>query len=373
MNRLLTVGLGLCCVAVIAADAADERLKTNVECYRIFGSEHPGIYKHPASIAELDNGDLYVAYYGGSGEYEDDTAVYGSRLVKGDTQWTFPEVIADTPECGEGNAVVWQAPDGVVWLFYVNRYGPTWSNARVKAKISKDGARTWSDSMMFHFEEGSMVQGKPIVLNNGDYLLPMYIEKGEDTERTAEDTASFFMRYNPKEKKWTQTNLIHSPTGNLQAEPAQLSDTHLVAYIRRGGDFLPTDKGYTLRAESNDGGYTWTDAVDSQFLNPNSAVAFLRLENGHLMLVYNDNMNERSPLTIAISTDEDKSYPYRRDIMGGENTYAYPFAIQTKDGKIHVVCTTNMRTTILHIVFEESAILESTWPKNKENMPVPQQ
>jgi predicted neuraminidase len=367
MKTLVAITLGILVAFAAGADPTiEDRLRVSITCERVFGPEHPGGYKHPASITELDNGDLYIAYYGGSGEYEADTAVYGSRLVKGDAKWTFPEVIADTPDRGEGNPVVWQAPDGVVWLFYVNRYGDTWSNARVKAKISNDGAKTWSDSFMFHMEEGAMARGKPIVLNNGDYLLPLYMEKGEDTERTAEDTASFFMRYNPTEKTWTQTNLIHSPTGNLQAEPAQLSDTHLIAYIRRGGNFEPTETGYTLRAESTDGGNTWSDAVDTEFKNPNSAVAFLRLQNGHLMLIYNDNMNERTPLTVAVSTDDDKTYPHRRDIMGGENSYAYPYAIQTKDGKIHIICTTNHRTTILHISFDEAAILESPWPKNQQ-------
>ena len=95
----------------------------NIATYRVFGPEHPGHYKHPASITQLANGDLYIAYYGGSGEYGDDTAVYGSRLQQGQTQWTDPQVIADTPDRGEGNPVVWQGPDGRVWLFYVNRYG----------------------------------------------------------------------------------------------------------------------------------------------------------------------------------------------------------------------------------------------------------
>ena len=103
----------------------------NIESHRVFGPEHPGQYKHPASITQLANGDLYIAYYGGSGEYGDDTAVYGSRLEVGTTQWAKPEVIANTPDRGEGNPVVWQAPDGKVWLFYVNRYGRTWSSARV--------------------------------------------------------------------------------------------------------------------------------------------------------------------------------------------------------------------------------------------------
>ena len=66
---------------------------------------------------------------------------------------------------------------------------------------------------------------------------------------------------------------------------------------------------------------------------------------------------ERTPLSIAISTDADKSYPFRRDIATGPHDYAYPYAIQTKDGKIHLVYTSDARSVINHAVFEESAIL----------------
>ena len=48
---------------------------------RVFGPEVPtGPYKHPASMTELKNGDLYLVYYGGAGEYAIETAVFGSRL-----------------------------------------------------------------------------------------------------------------------------------------------------------------------------------------------------------------------------------------------------------------------------------------------------
>ncbi len=355
MKNLVTCLVVLLSATVTAEDNYD------VDVYRVFGNEHPGIYKHPASITELANGDLYIAYYGGSGEYEDDTAVYGSRLAVGETQWTFPEVIANTPDRGEGNPVVWQAPDGRVWLFYVQRFGDTWSSARVKGKISDDGARTWSDSFMLTMEEGTMVRGQPIVLNNGDYLLPLYHETGEDREMTASDTMSFFMRYNPKTKQWTETDRIKSPNGNLQAQVVQLTDKHLVAYIRRGGNFEPTDRGYTLKSESHDGGNTWSDAVETEFKNPNSAVDFIKLKNGHLLLVYNDNMNARTPLTVTISMDGGKTWPHRRDIIGGDNDFAYPYAIQTRDGKIHILFTANERRTIMLAVFDEFAIIGEPW------------
>ncbi len=323
---------------------------------KVIGTEYPGQYKHPASFDELDNGDLYLAYYGGDGEYED-SKVYGMRLRAGTSHWSTPDVIADTPFIGEGNPVVWQAPDGLVWLFYVQRYGDTWSQSRINAKISNDGARTWSDSMMVAFEMGMMARGKPIVLNNGEYLLPIYYETGSDREMTASDTCSMFLRFNPETKQWTESGRIYSNNGNLQPEPVQITDDYLIAYCRRGGNFEPiTEGGYTIRSESRDGGHTWSRGVNSQFLNPNSAISFIKLKNGHLLLVYNDNMNARDPLTVAISTDNDKTYPYRKNIAEGNHDFAYPVALQAKDGKIHIICTQNERTQITHFVFDESAI-----------------
>ena len=102
---------------------------------RVFGPEiQTGPYKHPACLTDLANGDLYLVYYGGQGEYARDTAVFGSRLAKGSTTWTPPHAIARDPFRSLGNGVVWQAPDGVVWLFYVVRYGATWSTSRIQAK-----------------------------------------------------------------------------------------------------------------------------------------------------------------------------------------------------------------------------------------------
>jgi predicted neuraminidase len=212
---------------------------------------------------------------------------------------------------------------------------------------------------MLAFELGSMVRGRPIVLEGGDYLLPVYHETGEDRERTAADTCSFFFRYNPKTKTWTESNRIYSPGGNLQPAVVEISDDYLVAYCRPGGDFEPDPNRFVIRSESRDGGHTWSKGVDSQFPNPNSAVDFIKLNSGHLLLVYNDtNVGDRMPLTAAISTDNDKSYPHRRDIVNQPgDTAAYPVAIQTRDGKIHVVYTSQERQVVNRAVFKESAIL----------------
>jgi len=326
----------------------------------VFGPETPGgVYKHPAAIEELRGGDLFIAYYGGDGEYEGDTAVFGSRLPKGSTRWTTPKRIADTPARSEGNAVVWQDPTGVVWLFYVVRYGETWSDSVIKFKYSLDEATTWTDSDLLSFEKGLMVRSQPIQLMNGDYLLPVYHETGADRERSAPDTCSFFFRYNPKTKTWSESTRIYSPQGNLQPAVVQITNDHLIAYCRPGGDFQPNPNRFVIRAESRDGGYTWSKGEKSQFPNPNSAVDLIRLRNGHLLLVFNNtNGGDRMPLTAAISTDNGKTWPYVRDLVNKPgDTAAYPYVIQTADGQIHGVYTSQERTVINHFIMQEEDVI----------------
>jgi len=73
-------------------------------------------------------------------------------------------------------------------------------------------------------------------------------------------------------------------------------------------------------------------------------------------------MSERTPLRVAISTDNDKTYPYRKNIAEGPNAFAYPIAIQTSDGLIHVIYTSNRRTVINHAVFDERRHSEVVLP-----------
>jgi predicted neuraminidase len=340
---------------LILALLAVATLNAGVRIEKLFGPETPtGRYKHPAAMTELANGDFYLAWYGGDGEYQPGTAVWGSRFTAG--KWSKPVKLAQDPFYSVGNPVVWQAPDGTVWLWYVIRPGATWSTSRIAMKISTDDAKTWSDASVLSFEEGTMVRGKPIVLANGDYLLPVWKETGADTEVVGADTASYFLRYDPRAKKWSESSRIHGRLGALQPAVSQIDKDNLIAFCRRGGGYGPKTEGYIVRSESHDGGATWSPGVDTAFPNPNAAVDLLKLANGHLLLVYNDSMHDRTPLTVAISTDNGATFPTRMNIATGNHDYAYPYAFQSRDGKIHIVFTSDKRSIINQAIFDESEI-----------------
>lgn len=346
----LCAGFIVCCAAVSHAEFQVER---------VFGPEIPGgNYKHPATITELTNGDLYIAYYGGDGEYDGDTAVFGSRRSKGSTTWSTPQKIADTPDRGDGNGVVWQEPNGPVWLFYVVRYGATWSDSVVKYKYSKDGANTWTDSEMLTFEKGMMVRSQPIKLLNGNILLPIYHETGNDQEFLAADSGSLFAEYHKDTKKWTLTNKVYSRIGNIQPSVVQIDDKQLLAFCRRGGGYGPMPDGFIVKATSNDGGRLWSLGEDTEFPNPNAAVDLIKLKNGHLVMIYNDsNEGKRNPLVMRVSVDNGKTWPLSRKIVDDpKHEQGYPYIIQSADGSIHGVYTSHKRTVVNHFVINEGDI-----------------
>ena len=233
------------------------------------------------------------------------------------------------------------------------RHGP---RSRIQAKISRDNAATWSDAFMLHEGAGMMVRNRPIVLHDGDYLLPIYHETGNDPEVVGAESTSLFLRYQKASGQWKQTGAIRSKKGNIQPAVVEVSPGRLIAYSRRGGGYGPTTDGWMVRAESTDGGWTWSEGRDSTFQNPNAAVDFLKLASGNLLLVFNDSMTKRTPLVAALSTDGDATYA-RRNIAEGPGDFAYPIVLQGADGRIHAVYTSNRRQVINHAVFTESWLL----------------
>jgi len=349
-SRLLLAALGLA-ISTLAPLHADLTITT------VFGPETAtGRYKHPTTFTELDNGDLLLAYYGGGGEYDKKTAVFASRLTTGATTWSPPTPIASNPMYSMGNPVLWQAPDHRVWLFFVVRPGETWSTSRIGAKISDDRGHTWCDTFMVTFDEGTMVRSRPITLADGNYLLPIYHETGADTEFTAPDTGSVFLRFDPATQSWSRSEKVLSRMGNLQAAVVELEPGRLLALCRRGGDYEPGKDGFVVRTESKDSGRTWSPGTETEFPNPNAAVELIKLQSGSLLFIYNHSMDERSPLRAVLSTDGGKTWPRHLDLASGPGSFSYPTAVQSRDGTIHVTFTANERTTIQHARFHEADI-----------------
>ena len=76
-------------------------------------------HNHSSSIVELPNQGLLVCWFHGSGERNaDDVKILGARKRKGETQWSTPFVMADTPDYPDTNCAMFIDPQGRLWLMW---------------------------------------------------------------------------------------------------------------------------------------------------------------------------------------------------------------------------------------------------------------
>jgi len=90
-------------------------------------------------------------------------------------------------------------------------------------------------------------------------------------------------------------------------------------------------------------GETWSMVEDSDIPNPGTAADIVVLKSGNWILVHNDVEEGRHRLSVWLSKDEGKTWPFRKTLVddepGGETRAHYPAIIQGNDGRIHVTFT----------------------------------
>ena len=294
---------------------------------------------HGSTIAELPNGDLLAAWYAGSREGAKDVAIFTARRPSGSDRWKRPEMVVNTPDCSEGNPVLFVDAEDRVWLFYVTMHGDGWTRCKVYYLKSQTMRSDWSERSVLRAELGWMTRNKPIYLSNGDILLPVYDER---------NWHSMVMISEDGGETWNTYGDLTSPKGVIQPTVVQRGDGSLLTLMR-------SRDGEIWRSTSDDLGRSWEAAHPTELPNPNCGVDMVRLHSGNIALVYNDTPRGRTPLTVALSTDEGGTWGYKRDLETEEGEYSYPAVIQSRDGSIHITYTYR-RDSIMHVQIDEAWI-----------------
>ena len=120
--------------------------------------------------------------------------------------------------------------------------------------------------------------------------------------------------------------------------------------------------GAIYRADSDDYGKTWSDGYKTGLPNPNSGIDLTKLPDGTLVLAYNpdtSNWGSRSPLSLAISTDNGKTWPKILDIDRGtkDDEFSYPGVISY--GDTIAVCYTWKRKKIAYWIGKEEDLVKA--------------
>lgn len=384
---------------------------------------------HSASIVELSDGTLLTTYFGGTKERNPDVCIYTQRKEVGADGWSKPVLAADgvfeqddanirlagvsgmdttcvkaqfgpcrdlgidwhkakdeirmswdealdyntaVPDVAARkacwNPVLFEMPDGEVWLFFkIGKNVPDWTGWVTK---SRDGGRTWSRREPL--PEGFLgpIKNKPEIV--GDNLVcPSSTEK--------DGWKIHFELYNMKTGQWTKTaprasdsclciqpSILRHPDGRLQA----VARTRPTNAQRKGIDQTP---GRIATTWSADGGQTWSDMEFVDVPNNQSGIDAVTLAKPvsvlcsdgktyagqrHVM-IYNDfgtlpgtNKGPRTPISLACSADGITWHHFCTFEDSPISQYSYPSVIQGRDGTLHCVYTwRRQRIAYKHVEF----------------------
>ncbi|WP_065079042.1 sialidase family protein [Clostridium ragsdalei] len=354
---------------------------------------------HASNIMPLDNGDLLCTWFSGTQEGMSDISIYMSRLKKGENKWSSPVKLSDDPTKSEQNPILFPAPNRQLWLLYTSQNSGNQDTAEVKYRVSLDNGVTWGLIKTLFDTPGTFIRQPIVVLDNSDWLVPVFHCNTPKGKKWTGDYDYSAVKISSDEGKTWKEYEVPNSLGCVHMNVEKLSDGTLVALYRsRWADNI-------YISHSKDNGVTWESPVPTKLPNNNSSIQFTKLNNGHLALVFN-NMNAdkctqrraslydeiekdvqndvqekvqdgrktafwgapRAPLTIAISEDEGKTWPYMRNIEVGDGfcmtnnskeklnrEYSYPSIKQTPDDRIHVTFT-YFRQNIKYVCISEGWI-----------------
>lgn len=205
---------------------------------------------------------------------------------------------------------------------------PPWCHARVKCKISKDNAQTWSDSDVIAFKR----EAWPAVDHSSQRwrLSPPHHETGDDEEKTANRYAAISSATIPRQNRRSPTGFSPRPaTSPGLTRPDRRQISRLLPFCP-GGDFLPNPDRFLTGKRIPRRRPNPVPGESTEFGTPNSAADFIKLKTD-ISSVFNDTNTGDRMLSPAVSTDHDKTYPHRRNVIHKPgDTAAYPSAIQTQ-------------------------------------------
>ncbi len=320
---------------------------------------------HAANLAVLAGGTLAFVCFRGSREAAGDSVTVLHRLGP-DGRWDAGQVVVEEPGRPAGNSVLMPLPDGRVLLFYTLAYregAHAWANSLVHYRFSEDSGRTWGSPRVLTEEFGYICRNPGLVLANGEWLLPIYDNRGggnpahsgmggnEGAVVISSDGGTHWQRY----------GRMVADAGTAQPSVIEVAPGHLRAWLRTRNFWNGENPAWACiyRAESHDNGRNWTRPVRTALPNNNSSLQVIRLRSGALALVYNHQAGRtRSPLNIALSYDHGETWPVMRELEPFSpegHEYSYPAIAQTPDGTIHVAYTYR-RTHMKHVAIDQSWI-----------------
>ncbi|MCC6705570.1 MAG: exo-alpha-sialidase [Thermomicrobiales bacterium] len=289
-----------------------------------------------ASIIELNDGRLLLAWsdwYGGPSDF-DNCRISGKTSADGGRTWSEPFLLQD-----HDGAISVDSPafirlqSGAILLCYCRQVPSRMEPDRRSGDVfqcvrrSEDEGRTWSDPLAITNDEVRqfMIHDNGIQLRSGRIVLPIAWTNSHETPRHSYCALAWYSDDDGVSWKRGRGQVTLPKRGAMEPTIVEREDGSILMLIR-------TQLGYLYRAESNDGGDTWSPAHSTGIVGSESPVNIKRFHHTDDLLMIWNHCNDpglshggRSPLTAAISRDEGATWESFRNLETDHaHTYSYP-------------------------------------------------
>ena len=315
-----------------------EELGNDIVGHLVCPSKSSGVRKTEASIIELRDGRLLLAYSDFYTVSSDDAAParisgrYSSDMGK---SWTEPfTIIQNTAKKNVMSVSMLRLNSGEIALAYL--YNESDEDGAVLFRTSRDEARTFSEPIKVSPRKSVWVMNNDrlVQLSSGRLLAPC---QRLDDFPTVTHSLTEVLYSDDGGKTWGESSSVDIRKNHDGAdEPGvvELKDGRILMFFR-------TALGAIYQSFSSDRGISWTEPEPMKLEAPMSPSLIKRIPStGDLLIVWNhslphahDNVQkDRFPLSSAISRDEARTWENIRDFeTDARYTYAYPSITFLKD------------------------------------------
>ncbi len=357
----------------------------------------PVVHNHAAFLQWLPDGTLACAWFGGTLEGRSDIFVHLATLAPGAAAWSAGARVSDDPDRSEQNPVIFTDPaTGAPGLFHTAQPGGRQEACVVRFRPLLRGADgvTGGAARTLPLPEGTFVRAQVTLRDDGAWMLPLFLCRTSPGARwTGSHDVAAVATSSDRGATWEVVEVPGS-TGCVHMTLVPLGEGRIAAfYRRRQADFV-------YRTESGDGGRTWAVPAATDVPNNNASIAAVALDDGRVALLCNpvgaadsaarraslyDELGEgddgrgdptggvpaiwgvpRAPLTLCLSEDGGRSFPWRRVVEDGPGTclsndpldgrnaeLSYPAMVEGPDGRLHLAFTFHRRA-IKYVVLDRA-------------------
>ncbi|TVP98319.1 MAG: hypothetical protein EA381_12700 [Planctomycetaceae bacterium] len=204
-------------------------------------------------------------------------------------------------------------------MFYMVKNSPR--DLQLFLKLSDDEGEQFGDPIRVTTTPGYHVVNNDRItrLSTGRWLAP--VASTDDVAVTNHFVCRCFLSDDEGQTWRPGTGEVDYPQrGAMEPEVLELTDGRVLMLFRN-------QLGHIGSSLSEDGGDTWSEPESFGVRAPEAPATLRRIPStGDLMLIWNDNYQpgaghggKRTPLTVAISSDEGQTWRYRRDLETDPN------------------------------------------------------